>query len=98
MTLREVLGSAQTDVRRRLEQVLDSEDAIILLIDRHGTTTYAHGFAVSGCQLEMVGNAIESLLREVKTSVPLAQCVGPADALDTGEVPVTDDTASPFVA
>ena len=52
MTLRNSLGADARRVYERLDQLLDSDDGIIVLVDRHGATSYLQGFALSGCQLE----------------------------------------------
>ena len=54
MTLRQRLG---LDVQRIYEQVddlLDSEDAIIILADAHRAIHYARGFGLSACQHELL--------------------------------------------
>jgi hypothetical protein len=63
MTIRETLGDAAAAVQRRLDQVLDSEDAIIVLVDRRGATSFYKGFGASGCQLELLGCQLEAALR-----------------------------------
>lgn len=63
MTLRDVLDGRDPDVHSRLDEVLDSEDAVIVLADGRGITTYMHGFAASGCQLEMVASDVDAVLR-----------------------------------
>lgn len=63
MTLRDVLDGRDPDVHSRLDEVLDSEDAVIVLADSRGITTFMHGFAASGCQLEMVASDVDAVLR-----------------------------------
>jgi hypothetical protein len=63
MTLRDVLDGLDPDVHARLDQVLDSEDAVVVLADARGITTYVHGFAASGCQLEMVASDVDAVVR-----------------------------------
>ena len=65
MTLRDALHGSEDVIRARLEEVLDSEDAVVLLANRRGVTTFAHGFGASGCQLESIGRALEAQLREL---------------------------------
>jgi hypothetical protein len=65
MTLRDVLGPGVSALRDRLEQVLDGEDAIVILVDRTGTTTHYHGFGASGCQLELASGRVDTALREI---------------------------------
>lgn len=63
MTVRETLGPKAEEVHDRLNQVLDSEDAIIVLMDRSGVTSYCHGFGASGCQLELLWHEVDGALR-----------------------------------
>jgi hypothetical protein len=63
MTFREALQGADKEIRRRLDALLDSEDAIVVLVDPHGVTSYAHGFGISGCQLEILSRDVESAIR-----------------------------------
>ena len=70
MTIREAMGDTAGVVQRRLDQVLDSEDALIVLVDRHGTTSYCHGFGASGCQLELLGHALEQTLHTMGSVLP----------------------------
>ncbi len=63
MTARQAIGGGADRVRRRLDEVLDSEDAVIVLVDRTGATSYYHGFAASGCQLELIGHELDAALR-----------------------------------
>ena len=42
---------------------MDSEDAVVVLAGPDGITSYAHGFGFSGCQLEMLGQDLESAIR-----------------------------------
>jgi hypothetical protein len=63
VTLREALGGDVRRVRERLEDVLDSEDALIVLIDGRHATTCAQGFALSGDQLEFLAIEIERAVR-----------------------------------
>lgn len=65
MTLRELLGDSVRGLRDRLEQVLDQEDAIVILVDRTGTMTHYHGFGASGCQLELASGHVDGALREI---------------------------------
>lgn len=71
MTLRETLGPAAHVVRERLEQVLDSEDGIVILVDRSGATTFYHGFGASGCQLELAAARVDAELREIAGDNPV---------------------------
>jgi hypothetical protein len=63
MTFREALHGGDEEIRRRLEALMDSEDAVIVLAGHDGITSYAHGFGISGCQAEMLGQELESAIR-----------------------------------
>ena len=63
MTLRQRLGP---DVRRIYEQVgdlLDSEDAIIILADARRAIHHAQGFGLSACQHELLAVEIDRTIR-----------------------------------
>lgn len=65
MTLRQSLNRGTGELRARLDRVLDSEDALVVLMDRHGITSYCHGFGVSGCQLELLWHQVDTTLRSL---------------------------------
>jgi hypothetical protein len=65
MTLRDTLVGNDAHVHDRLDEVLDSADAVVVLANSRGVTTYLHGFAVSGCQLEMPAVNMESAMRHL---------------------------------
>ena len=73
MTLREMLGATVHVVTTRVEQVLDSEDAIVILVDRAGVTTFYHGFGASGCQLELAAVRVDAALRDLVDNGPQAK-------------------------
>jgi hypothetical protein len=63
VTLRQRLGP---DVQRIYEQVhdlLDSEDAILILADAHRAIHYARGFGLSACQHELLAVEIDRSIR-----------------------------------
>ena len=65
MTLRESLGG---DVQRIYEQVdalLDGDDGVLVLFDGSRMLSYAQGFGVSPCQLELLSVQIERAVRNV---------------------------------
>ena len=65
MTLRQGLGA---DVERFYEQIddlLDSEDAIIILADGRRAIHYARGFGLSACHHELLAVQIERAIRGV---------------------------------
>ncbi len=63
MTLRQAIGG---DVRRLhdlLDDLLDQEDAVVLLCDRRRAVNHINGFGLSACQLELLAIEIERTLR-----------------------------------
>jgi hypothetical protein len=75
MTARDALGGHAPAIFGRLEEVLDSEDAVIVLMDRRGATSFYHGFGASGCQLELFGHLLDTVLSGIaveghRTAVP----------------------------
>ena len=65
MTLRQRLGA---DVQRIYEQVndlLDREDAIIILADGQRAITYGRGFGLSPCHHELLAVEVERAIRAV---------------------------------
>ena len=66
MTLRDMLAGLDETVHARLEVVRDSEDGIIVLADRRGTTPYLRGFAASDCQLEILAGELEGAVRQLR--------------------------------
>jgi hypothetical protein len=63
MTLRNELGGDVQDVFEQVNDLLDSEDALIVLFDGRRIVSYTHGFAASPCQLELVSVEIERSVR-----------------------------------
>jgi hypothetical protein len=63
MTLRQTLGQEAPRVHEQVEELLDSEDSIIVLVDGRRTINYARGFGLSACQLELLANDVERLIR-----------------------------------
>ena len=81
MTLRQRLGP---DVQRIYEQVndlLDSEDAIIILADAHRAIHYARGFGLSACQHELLAVEIDRSIRALThaEAVEIGQSVAECD-------------------
>jgi hypothetical protein len=60
--LRDALGADARQVHARVDEVLDNEDAVIILIDRRRRTSYLQGFGLSGEQLELLSLDIERAL------------------------------------
>ena len=65
MTLRNALGAHARHVYERVDEVLDSEDGIILLVDRRHASSYLQGFTLSGCQIELLSVELERAVRAV---------------------------------
>ena len=65
MPLREVLGTATDMVHERVDSLLDSEDAMIILVDDARAISYAHGFGLSPSQLELLALEVERAVRRV---------------------------------
>jgi hypothetical protein len=65
MSLRKMLGSDVKRVHDRIDGLLDSEDAMVVLLDGSRAITYAHGFGISPSQLEFLALEIERVVRRV---------------------------------
>ena len=64
MTLRNALGGNVPDVFDQVNDLLDTEDALIVLFDGRRMVSYTHGFAASPSQLELLGVEIERSVRD----------------------------------
>jgi hypothetical protein len=60
-----MLGADADRVHEQVDALLDSEDAMIVLIDGSRTISYAHGFGISPSQLEFLALEIEKAVRSV---------------------------------
>lgn len=65
MTLREALGGDAGHVHEFIEQMLDREDCVIVMIDDRRALSYALGFGLSPCQLELVAHEVERGVRSI---------------------------------
>ena len=65
MTLRRLLGGDARRVHELVDQLLDSEDSLIVLIDGPRTISFAEGFGLSPCQLELITMEIERAVRTI---------------------------------
>ena len=65
MTLRERLGPDVDRVHALVDELLDREDGIIVLVDDQKAINYARGFALSACQLELLTDDLERVVRAV---------------------------------
>ena len=63
MTLRNARGGDVRDVFKEVDDLLDSDDALIVLFDGRRMVSYTHGFAASPSQLELLGVEIERSVR-----------------------------------
>lgn len=70
MTLRESLGGDVQRIHERVDALLDSEDAVLVLFDGGPVVTYSEGFGVSASQLELLGVELERALRNVVGQQP----------------------------
>jgi hypothetical protein len=65
MSLREMLGADVDRVHEQVDAMLDSEDAMIVLVDGSRAISYAQGFGTSPDQLELLALEIERAVRSV---------------------------------
>ena len=65
MSLRKMLGADVRRVHEQVDALLDGEDAMIVLVDGSRAISYAHGFAASPDQLELLASEIERAVRSV---------------------------------
>jgi hypothetical protein len=63
MSLRKVLGADVDRVHAQVDALLDSEDAMIVLVDGSRAINYAQGFGISPSQLELLALEIERVVR-----------------------------------
>ena len=65
MTLRGLLGKDVQRFQKQIDGLLDREDGFIVLFDGSRLVSYAQGFGVSPCQLELLTAEIERAIRNV---------------------------------
>ena len=70
MTLRSVLGDDVRRVHEQIDDLLDREDGLIVFFDRDRMVSYAQGFGLSGCQIELLTVEIERAVRDVVGAEP----------------------------
>ena len=63
VTLRQALGGDARRIHELVDKLLDGEDSLILLIDGRRAISFAEGFGLSPCQLELVTIDIERVVR-----------------------------------
>ncbi len=65
MTLRQRLGARVQRIYEQLDDLLDSEDAILILADGQRAIHYGRGFGLSGCQHELLAVHIDRAIHAV---------------------------------
>ena len=75
MTLRQALGGNARRIHELVDTLLDSEDSLIVLIDGQRAISFAEGFGLSPCQLELVTTEIERAVRVARPGAPLVSPV-----------------------
>jgi hypothetical protein len=63
MTLREALGGDAGRVHDLVDELLDTENGLIVLVDERRAISFAEGFGLSPCQLELIAVDIERAVR-----------------------------------
>jgi hypothetical protein len=63
VTLRQALGGDARRIHELVDELLDGEDSLIVLIDGRRAISFAEGFGLSPCQLELVAIEIERAVR-----------------------------------
>ena len=63
MTLRQRLGPDVQRIYEQVDDLLDSEDAILIIADAHRAIHYARGFGLSACQHELLAVEIDRSIR-----------------------------------
>lgn len=75
MRLRDSCPVIDTRVQAMVAHVLDGDDGLVVLIDRQRALSFAGGFSLSPCQLELLVHQIEQAFRTV-AGMPL-RSIGP---------------------
>jgi hypothetical protein len=65
MTLRGLFGGDVQHIQEQIDDLLDREDGLLVLFDGSRMVSYAQGFGVSPCQLELLTFEIERAIRNV---------------------------------
>lgn len=63
MSLRQALGPEADRLHDLLDELLDRDDAMVLLFDGRRAVNYIEGFGLSPCQRELVALDIERVVR-----------------------------------
>ena len=67
MSLRKAFGGDVARIHELVDQLLDSPDGVLVLIDAQRTVSYGEGFGLSACQLELMAIEFERTLARVRT-------------------------------
>lgn len=65
MSLRKMPGTDADRIHEQVDALLESEDALIVLVDGSRAISYAQGFGTSPDQLELLALEIERAVRRV---------------------------------
>jgi hypothetical protein len=84
VTLRQGLGADVHRIYEQIDDLLDSEDAIIILADGHRAIHYARGFGLSACHHELLAVQIDRAIRGVTQ----------AESVDVGQPAVEREGSS----
>ena len=63
MTLRQRLGADVQRIHEQLDELLDTENAVIILADGRRSIHYALGFGLSACQHELLAAQVDRAIR-----------------------------------
>jgi hypothetical protein len=80
VTLRQRLGPDVQRIYDQVDDLLDSENAIIILADAHRAIHYARGFGVSACQLELLAVEVDRSIRALTRAEAVE--IGPSVACE----------------
>jgi len=72
VTLRQRLGPDVQRIYEQVDELLDSDDVIIILADAHRAIHYAQGFGLSACQHELLTVEIDRTIRAL-TRIPAVE-------------------------
>jgi hypothetical protein len=92
MTLRKALGGDTERLHELLEELLDREDAVVLLFDGDRAVNYISGFGLSPSQHELMALEIERVVRTAGATAELDD--GDAGAEFSNRPQKGDDYAS----
>jgi hypothetical protein len=76
VTLRQALGGDTERLHELLEELLDTEDVVVLLFDGDRAVNYSNGFGLSPSQHELMALAIERIVRAAGATRPTGRGKG----------------------